>query len=177
MASIRINDPLTAEQLRAILEYDPETGIFVWRHRADCPKEWNTRYAGKPAGTVVGVYRRILIRKRRYVASRLAWLWFYGKWPKDFVDHANENKQDDRISNLRAATKSQNTANMGPPSHNTSGLKGASWETRAGKWKAQICFQGKHRWLGYFETAEEAHEAYCHEAVRLHGEFAKSGDA
>ena len=173
MAAIRINDPLTAEQLRARLDYDPETGIFVWRHRADFPKEWNTRYAGKPAGTVVGVYRRILIKKRRYVASRLAWLWFYGKWPNDFVDHANGNKQDDRISNLRAATKSQNSANTSAPTHNKSGLKGVSWENRAGKWKAQICYQNKRRWLGYFDTASEAHKAYCDEAVKLHGAFAR----
>ena len=130
MAAIRINDPLTAEQLRAILEYDPETGIFVWRHRADCPKHWNTRYADKPAGTVVGAYRIIIIKKRKYVASRLAWLWFYGKWPNDFVDHANGNKQDDRISNLRAATKSQNSANTSAPTHNTSGLKGVSWSKK-----------------------------------------------
>ena len=173
MAAIRINDPLTAEQLRAILDYDPEMGIFTWRHHPDYSKKWNVRYAGKPAGTIVGAYRIILIKKRKYVASRLAWLWIYGKWPNDFVDHANGNKQDDRISNLRAATKSQNTANMGAPSHNTSGLKGASWETRARKWKAQICFHGKRRWLGYFETAEEAHQAYCDEAVRLYGEFAR----
>jgi hypothetical protein len=173
MAAIRINDPLTAEQLRAILEYDPETGIFVWRHRAECPKYWNTRYADKPAGTVVGTYRIIIIEKRKYVASRLAWLWFYGKWPIDFVDHANGNKQDDRISNLRAATKSQNTANVGAPTHNTSGLKGVSWDKRRGKWRAQICYQNKRRELGLFNTASEAHKTYCDEAVRLHGVFAR----
>ena len=173
MAAIRIDDPLTAEQLRAILDYDPETGIFAWRHRGDYRKEWNIRYAGKPAGTIVGAYRIILIRKRKYVASRLVWLWVYSEWPRDFIDHINGNKQDDRISNLRAATKSQNTANIGAPSHNTSGLKGASWEKRAGKWKAQICYQGKRRWLGYFKTAKEAHQAYCNEAARLYGEFAK----
>jgi len=177
MAKPRLDDPLTAEQLRAILDYNGETGIFVWRRRADYRREWNARYVGEPAGTVMGAYRLISIKKRRYVASRLAWLWVYGKWPSDFVDHANGNKRDDRISNLRAATKSQNSANIGAPVHNTSGLKGVSWDKRSGKWRAQICYQNKRRGLGLFNTASEAHKAYCDEAVRLHGDFAKLGDA
>jgi hypothetical protein len=122
----------------------------------------------------VGDYRRIIIEKRRYIASRLAWLWVYGKWPNDFVDHANGNKQDDRIGNLRAATKSQNHANTSAPAHNTSGLKGVSWSKRYGFWLAQIQHKNKHHFLGYFVTPAEAHTAYREAASRLFGQFARS---
>jgi len=174
MAAIRINDPLTAEQLRAILYYDPETGIFIWRPRADRPMARNTRYTATKAGGSAGNHYTIIsIDKRRYVASRLAWLWVYGEWPTAFIDHINGNKLDDRIANLRLATKSQNHANIGVRSNNTSGLKGASWSKRYSRWVAQIQFHGQHYFLGYFGTPKEAHEAYCRAAARLHGEFAK----
>ena len=173
MAAIRINDPLTAEQLRAILDYDPKTGIFTWRHRPDYRKEWNGRYVGKPAGTTYGRYTIISIEKRRYVSGRLAWLWVHGEWPSDFIDHKNGDKADDQIDNLRVATKSQNNANIGTPVSNTSGLKGASWDKRSGRWHAQISYQKQHLFLGYFKTAWEAHCAYCEAAAMLHGEFAK----
>lgn len=88
------------------------------------------------------------------------------------IDHWNRNKLDNRRSNLRLATHSQNLCNRGPEKKNTSGLKGVSWVPKRGKWLAQICFRGVHKNLGRFQTKELAAAAYAEAAVRIHGAFA-----
>jgi hypothetical protein len=89
------------------------------------------------------------------------------------IDHANGDWRDNRLSNLRIATRSENAANSGPPRTNTSGFKGVCWDKRAGKWLAQISHQRAHYWLGHFSTAQEAHNAYRAAALRFFGEFAR----
>jgi len=76
------------------------------------------------------------------------------------------------INNLRPATKSQNSANVGQRSDNTSGKKGVS--RRGPKWRAAISYLGQTIHLGYFTTPELAHEAYCQAALKYHGEFART---
>jgi hypothetical protein len=173
MAEPRLDDPLTIEQLRAALDYDPDTGIFTWCYRPDCPVQWNGKWAGKQAGSPSGGFITIRVSRKHYHAHRLAWAFAYGEWPTGYVDHANGDWRDNRISNLRIASKSQNAANSGVFAHNTSGLKGASWSKRYGKWVAQITYRGSNRFIGHFRTAEEAHAAYCDTARRLQGEFAR----
>ncbi len=89
------------------------------------------------------------------------------------VDHINRNPMDNRRCNLRAATHSQNRANSGSRPHGAP-LKGVT-KANGGKFQAQINYQGTARYLGRFTTPEEAHAAYCREAVRIHGEFACFG--
>lgn len=88
------------------------------------------------------------------------------------VDHIDGNGLNNRRSNLRLATVSQNGCNRGPAVNNTSGYKGVWWFAYAKLWTAQIRLKGKRYHLGYFKTAEEAHSAYCAAASRIHGEFA-----
>lgn len=88
-------------------------------------------------------------------------------------DHENCNTLDNRRRNLRIATNSQNGANRERLSNNTSGYKGVSWDKRRRKWHAYIYFNKKQIHLGFFDTAEQAYEAYCAAAIRLHGEFAR----
>jgi hypothetical protein len=88
------------------------------------------------------------------------------------TDHINGNKLDNRKSNLRSATKSENMCNRGKPKNNTSGFKGVYWHNQNKKWYARIELHSKGQHLGYFSTPELAAEAYNAAAVSLHGEFA-----
>jgi hypothetical protein len=96
---------------------------------------------------------------------------FLTGWP--LVDHVNGDGLDNRRANLRRATASQNSANIDPPSHNTSGYKGVTLYKRTGRWRGHITVDGTQRHLGYFATAEEAARAYDAAALATWGEFAR----
>lgn len=159
--------PLTQERLKELLHYDPETGEFTWLR-------------GKRAGKKTGLrspksqYCRIHILSEPQFVHRLAWLYMTGKWPDHFIDHIDTNKFNNRWSNLRRATKAQNTNNRGLSKRNTSGFKGATFDKRRRLWLAQIVCQSRHYHLGRFRTAEEAHAAYVAKAKEFHGEFART---
>jgi hypothetical protein len=91
-----------------------------------------------------------------------------GKWPKAQIDHRDQNKQNDRWNNLREATPSQNGTNY--PSRNKYGHKGVGFA--GGKWHARISVLGSRKYVGWFDTKEQASEAYANAARELHGEFA-----
>lgn len=160
---------LTAERLRELLHYEPETGIFRGRVTS----------GGRLAGDVAGYcshsgYVEIRVDRRPYYAHRLAWLYVYGIWPSGGIDHRNQIKHDNRIDNLREATGSQNGANTGKRIDNTSGFKGVSWSKQSRRWQAHIRSHGRSKYLGLFDTPEEAHAAYVEAAHCLHGEFARA---
>ena len=162
-----LNDTLTPERVREILHYAPDTGVFTWLVSA------RSQRAGDKAGCVgPGGYIFIKYRRRLYRAHRLACLYMNGRWPADHTDHINGDKQDNRWSNLREATCSQNLANRGPQKNNTSGFKGV--QPHNGKWRARVWCGGRVFDAGSgFETPEEAHVAYMATAKQLHGEFAR----
>ena len=110
MVAIRINDPLTADQLRAVLDYDPATVIFTWRDRPDIRPSANAMRRGTVAGTTNSKhgYIAICIHGRLYLGHRLAWLYVYGRWPAEEIDHINEVRTDNGIANLRESTHRQN---------------------------------------------------------------------
>lgn len=158
------------EQLKSLLDYDTETGVFKWLVA-------NTRNVRK--GDVAGCltkdkgYIRIDVLGKQYPAHRLAWLYMTGEWPdKKQIDHINLSKADNRWSNLRIATPSQNKANSKKRPDNTSGYKGVS--KFEGKWKAQCTANGVHTYLGLFDTPEEASLAYQSFASVAQGEFFRS---
>jgi hypothetical protein len=90
------------------------------------------------------------------------------------VDHIDGDGLNNRRSNLRLATSSENKWNRGRLSTNTSGYKGVSWHNGAKRWQASIRVAYRLIYLGAFQTPEDAHAAYCEAAARLHGDFAKS---
>ena len=165
---------LTAERLREILEYDPETGVFRWR---GVLSGRGYSHANVAAGVEAGAldtkgYRLIGIDRRLYRANRLAWLYMTGQWPPRKVDHRDTDQSNDAWDNLRLASNSQNGANARLSKRNKTGLKGVSiWQ---GRYMAQICKDHKRYRLGSFDTPEEAHAAYMAAAHRLHGEFARA---
>ena len=170
---------ISAEYVRSILDYDPATGDFIWRKRifaaAKASNIWNARFAGTVAGTLNNRgYKTIMIGAKRYYAHRIAWLWMTGEWPR-CVDHRDLNCSNNRWCNLRdAKISSNNQANRRAQSNNKSGLKGAHWFKRDGRWRSEIGHDGRSIHLGYFDTAEEAHAAYASAALELFGEFARS---
>jgi hypothetical protein len=164
---------LTQKRLKELLRYSPETGLFYWL------VDRFPRHAGDVAGHHGRYnYVRISIDDRSYRAHRLAFMWMLGRWPTQFVDHIDMNKKNNKWSNLREASKSQNQANISMIKANTSGLKGVS-RYRAGDsygkpWQAGICKDGKRKSLGHFATKEEAHAAYRDAAEKAFGKFARS---
>jgi len=115
------------------------------------------------------------INKRLYRAHRLAWFHTYGAWPAGDLDHVNGNRADNRLTNLREASRSENCWNSRKSKNNTSGFKGVFWSVARGKWYAQILVDYRTHNLGYFPTAEAAATAYAEAAARLHGKFANLG--
>lgn len=164
--------PLTAERLRELFEYFPETGMFRRRQLAG---EYTRRGAGKlTPGCTYGRYLGICIDYQRYYVHRLAWFYIHGEWPPHEIDHINGDPFDNRLSNLRLATGSENGHNRRRSRRNTSGIKGVHFFKPSGKWRAAINDGHRHRkHLGLFDTKEQAAEAYRVAAIRLFGVFAK----
>jgi hypothetical protein len=163
-----------AKTVRELLHYDQETGIFTWKMRQDRRQQWNGRFAGRVAGTA-GVKRRYIninIGNRLYRAHRLAWLYVNGEWPVGDIDHINCNPADNRISNLRVATRSQNAANTRRHQDSKTEFKGIKRNGRG--WLARIKVSGKQLHLGTFDAPERAHRAYMAAARQHFGEFARA---
>lgn len=157
---------LTAKQIRRLLSYNPDTGIFVWiGGRA------NQRIGREAGYHFRSGYVGICINGTSYLAHRLAWLYVHGRWPIDQIDHINGDGYDNRLINLREATRDLNTANSVTIGKNR--LKGTSL-ARSGRWQARIK-KGVPIHLGTFDTAEEAHAAYVKAAKQLFGDFACTG--
>jgi len=94
-------------------------------------------------------------------------------FPPNDTDHINGDRADNRIVNLRLATRAENQRNKRMSSRNQTGYKGVHWRTKNQKWTAIINDRGKNVFLGYFDDPKSAHAAYCDAAKRFHGEFAR----
>lgn len=151
---------LIHDAVLSLINYNVETGIF-------------TRVNGSPCGTKTTkgyIHIRLLGRKR--LAHRLAWFYVHGEWPEDEIDHINGIKDDNRICNLRKATRGQNEWNKPISKSNKSGLKGIRWVEKRGKWRADC----GRRTVGYFKTKEGAELALNEYRVSHHGEFSNDGN-
>lgn len=177
------SDSITPEMLRELLEYNPATGELYWKMRPiesfeseRIGKGWNTKYAGKEALWSVSKhgYRHGYVMSLPVKTHRVAWAIYHGEWPASSIDHINCDKTDNRITNLRLATDPQNGWNVGLNSKNTSGYKGVTFYSLTGKWRSRITVSGQVKYLGYYDTPEEAHAAYCEAAKKYHGEFART---
>lgn len=168
------NRALTAALLRSMLDYDPATGVFRWKVRPS-----NRVNVGDVAGSITkfehGDRREIRLCGHLYRASRLAFLWMNGRWPKVLVDHKNCKPLDDRWKNLREANPLQNNANRRKYSHKTL-PKGVKRLVRKSgdRYRAEIGLNYSIIHLGVFDSPTAAHRAYRHAAKRLHGEYARS---
>ena len=162
---------ITQNELKEVLEYNPDTGVFTWK-KVNSNRIKVGDVAGCKANNKGYISIMIRINKKLYSAHRLAHLYMTGNFPPIDIDHINHNPSDNRWCNLRAATKSQNLANVKMHKDNTTGYKGVSCDKRINKYKAEIRHNGKRITLGYFDTPIEAHAAYKKKAIEICGEFA-----
>jgi len=153
---------ITAARLRELLHYNPETGAFTRR----------ISRRGAMAGPITNRpnssgYVKINLDGRTYAAHRLAWLYVHGRFPTAYVDHINGSKTDNRIANLRDVDASMNLQNQRVAQRGSkSGLLGV-YPKPGGRFESRIMYDGKLRYLGSFDTADEAHGAYV-TAKRVH---------
>ena len=143
---------LTQDGIRKALHYFQETGEVRWRFgNGRNVKPWQL------AGSINGHgYRDIKINGKTIAAHRLIWLYVHGHLPKNVIDHKNRVRIDNRLSNLRDVSYTDNSQNIGVPIHNRSGHLGVSWLKTHKSWTVFIKVDGKNKWLGYFKDLEQA---------------------
>ena len=156
---------LTAARLRELFDYNPETGILVRKANSRRTDLIGKPVLGKP---MVDGHLQVAVDGKRYLAHRLAWLHFYGRWPDAVIDHINGNPADNRIANLRDVSQAVNSQNRnGAQSNNKVGALGVN-KIPSG-YRARIKPRGaKAINLGVFRTLEEAQEAYRYAKQLVH---------
>jgi len=150
------NHKITPEELRELLDYNPDDGTFVWKERAQ--KSFNKRYAGKEALTANhnNGYKQGTINGGTYYVHRVAFAIYHGRWPSDQIDHINGHKTDNRIANLNNVAARGNNKNKKRSINNTSGVTGVSWDKSSGRWLARIGVNSGVICVGSFDSKEDA---------------------
>jgi hypothetical protein len=160
-------DHLTAERVRELLLYDPETGLFTWRIAV------GDRYqAGTPAGSFTHKgYRSIYIGGFNYPAHRLAWLYVTGQWPTKDIDHIDQDKANNRFANLRDVSRSANMQNVkAPHKDNALGVRNVylcEWNIPR-PYCVRFTLDGKCVYQKYVATLEEAAKVAEETRLKLH---------
>lgn len=162
------------EKLKNIIHYEPETGKLYWKPRdmdmfsytknpTAVYNGWCSKYLGNEIGSINGdgyvlleIRGRGIKKRNSFKAHRVAWALHYGEWPNGHIDHINGIRNDNRITNLRVVTNSENQRNIALKRNNTSGVMGVSYVKKSKKWVSRIKVEGKNIYLGVFENFEEA---------------------
>jgi len=156
-----------AEELRALLHYDPKTGVLTWRARppiSKANKNFNARFAGKEAGTIESWgYRQLRVNGKLQMAHRVIWKIVKGEEPPDHLDHKDGKPSNNRWLNLRAASSTENAWNRSPNANNTSGFQCIypinTKRVTSKKFRVMITVKSKKRLIGDFHTIDEASAA------------------
>jgi hypothetical protein len=153
------------ETIRKNFSYDKRSGKLFRKFKNGSKKEITAVSHG---------YLCCNIKNKFFSVHRIIWFICKNKWPSNEIDHKDGNRSNNKIKNLREATRSQNSQNKKKPENNTSGFKGVSFKETSGKWRAYIKVDGVNIHLGYYKSAKEAHKAYKKAAVNNYGKFARS---
>lgn len=164
--------PFSSDEAHKLITYNPETGVLMWKPRPG-KNAWNARFADRIAGSTVSGYVCVTYGKIQLKAHRLAWLLMTERWPSKDIDHIDGDPLNNRWSNLREASESQNLANSKVPATNTSGWKGVHSRDRHKKWVATICVKQVKKHLGHFDCPAAASFAYQIAANHYFGDYAR----
>lgn len=148
------------------------TSLFEYKdgHLFRKISQGNSKKGSLAGNTFNRGYRQVSIEKKSYLVHRVIFLMHHGYMP-EFVDHIDKDKTNDRIENLRLATKSQNAMNCHVRKDNTSGIRGVTWDKAKKKWLSQIQIDNKHKFIGRFDLLSDAKKAYEIEAKQHFGDF------
>ena len=150
---------LTQTQLQEQFYYNKDTGLFT------CIKTKRTT----STKTNTDGYNHIYVNNKLYKNHRLVWLYVYGYFPKNCIDHINGIRNDNRLCNLREATKQQNSHNQkNKHSHNTTGFMGVDFHKASKKFRARLRLNTKEIHLGLFDTPQIAYEKYIEAKRKYH---------
>ena len=155
---------LELAELRRILDYDQETGLFTWLVSTNRKVK-----AGALTGESVNSdgYKQLSVNKKAYKAHRLAWFYVTGTWP-DQIDHLNGIRTDNRFCNLRSVSAKLNSHNQKLAHKNNSlGVQGVIKKS-SGKYAAEIRVNNKKVYLGTFDSIEQASAAYKTAKLEMH---------
>ena len=162
--NIKTNESNFTSYFRRI-QYDQILGVF----------RWGVSGRGITKGAIAGSktkdgYCQIKLGFKCYRAHRLAWLYVYGDWPEDEIDHINGDPMDNRIDNLRLVDRSGNAQNQhhAQRDNKSCGLLGVTWNKQHNKWQSKIQANKVLYHVGLFNSAEEAHTAYIEKKRKLH---------
>lgn len=161
---------ITQQRLKELFNYCPDTGILTQKTRTSQRVK-----VGEDVGCLTrNGYLKIFCQGRNYRVHRLAWLYVYGDYPDEDIDHINGIRTDNRLCNLRLATRSQNNCNSKLRADNKTSYRNVHFFKRTGTYQVQVRLNGKRVNGGYFATAEEASVVATKMRKQLHGEFAKA---
>lgn len=164
---MRMNDALTIEFVRSVLDFDPETGIFTWK-----VVQSNRIKVGERAGVVATNGRRyISVCGEKIMAHRLAWFHFHGEWPKGDVKQKNQNYDDCSIENLIDQPRQVTASSRKLNASSKSGYPGVSWDSRRERWQVHITRDYKQVAVGSFDDLSTAiaarKEAEAHQGISV----------
>lgn len=143
---------LTQKELKEVLKYDPETGLFTWiKQISNCIKIGDVAGGKNERG-----YTLIFIRNKKHYAHRLAWLYMEGYFPEHDIDHIDRNPSNNKWNNLRHVSHACNMKNSSKRKDNKSGVSRVYWYTPSNKWRSQIALNGKNIHLGLFKSLTKA---------------------
>jgi len=158
---------ITQSELKKLLRYDSNSGKFY------SLVQRGPLIVGSEAGSLNSEGYIILgIYGYSSAAHRLAWLYMTGSMPADQIDHINGDRSDNKFSNLRECSTSENQHNRKLGPKNRSGFKGVCWKKKIEKWAASATHNGKPIHIGYFTDPKEAAAEYDKVSLELFGEFA-----
>lgn len=161
---------ITQDRLKELVNYDPNTGMFTWRVKTAARIKIGSSLGSRHHSG----YLTAFLDKKRYTLHTLAVIYTDGECPVGTVDHINGIRDDNRRSNLRIATHSENTRNAKIRSDNRSGIKGVSYRNKSGgQWVCRIYTDEGRKYLGCYKTREEAERVMQEARAKYHGAFAR----
>lgn len=167
----------TSDQLalmRRNVYYDPDVGYLYWTQGKPARAgKYIASHINQKAGCYKGDYPVLKMGGLLFKIHRIAWYLHYGMWPNGLLDHKNQNPHDNRIENLRPASRSQNAINSPIHRSSSTGVKGVRLmkTSTPNPWHAHIRVNGVQQHIGYFPTLAEAAHARLGRERELFGEF------